>query len=394
MNLMHGPAAHHHVDTAASGDASRPAAADQHCASAAQLVIRPATPEDLDELRSIVARAFDPFDRLLFRIKDHHHVLVAEAAGVVVGGTVVHVTTHRDGGVQGVVDWVFADPAAGVRGVGSALRDAALDWFAEQDTTEVTARIDAVNSASRQLHRRGGYRPLGVVAQVHRWGVVGMLRRWRAGGAGFDPGMQLWVQPAVDAEEVTGRQGGRFAATLAINAVVLVAVALRSPRAADALAAAGAIAVLLGVLVLRELAIRIAARAQQLELGHAPWGNGLGVALPLAGLLGVWFPMTGSTTPEHPSWRIDQLRAALGRAHLAGALIVAAAAWAAVLLEPVGAASWWPALRRGLVMLALIDLAVPVAPMIGSAARHVAAWSHWMAAVLVLVGVGPLILTL
>lgn len=394
MDLMRDPAVQPGADTDASTDASRPASTDQQPASASTLVIRPATPVDLDALRSIVARAFDPFDRLLYRIKDHHHVLVAEAAGVLVGGTVVHIATHRDGGVQGVVDWVFADPAAGVRGVGSALRDAALGWFAEQGTTEVTARIDAVNSASRQLHRRGGYRPLGVVAQVRRWGALGLLRRWRAGGAGFDPGMQLWVQPAADDEEVTGRQGRRFAATLAINAVLLAVVALRSPRAADAVAAAGAIAVLLGVLVLRELAIRIAARAQQLELGHAPWGNGLGVALPLAGLLGVWFPMTGSTTPERPSWRIDQLRAALGRAHLVGALIVAAAAWAAVLLEPAGAAAWWPALRRGLVMLALVDLAVPMAPMIGSAARHVAAWSLWMAAVLVLLGVGPLVLTL
>lgn len=380
--------------TTRSAEPTHTTAVDGDRAARSPVVVRPATSEDLPQVRAIVARAFDPFDRLLFRVKDHHRVLVAESQGVVVGGTVLHVATHPDGGVQGVVDWVFADPQAGVRGVGSALRDAALRWFAEQGVTEATARIDAVNSASAQLHRRGGYRPLGIAAQLRRWGLVGTLRRWRVGGSGFDPGMQLWVHPAGDEEEVSGRWWRRFGATLAINALILSVVALRSPRAEGAVAAAGAIMALLGILVLREVLIRSVARAQHLDLGHAPWPNGLGIAVPLAAAFGVWFPMTGSATPQSSGWRIEEVRAALGRAHLAGALVVAAAAWAAVWLEPAAAAAWWPALRRGLVMLALIDLAVPVAPMIGSAARHVAAWSRAAGAALIVLGLGPLLLTL
>lgn len=380
--------------TARSAEPTHTTAVDGDRAARPSVVVRPATSEDLPQVRAIVARAFDPFDRLLFRVKSHHRLLVAESQGVVVGGTVLHVATHADGGVQGVIDWVFADPAAEVRGVGSALRDAALTWFAGQGVTEATARIDAVNSASAQLHRSGGYRRLGAAAQLRRWGLLGMLRRWRVGGSGFDPGMQLWVHPAGDEEEVSGRWWRRFGATLAINALVLTVVALRSPRAEGVLAAAGAIVVLLGILLLREVLIRSVARGQGLGLGHAPWPNGLGIAVPLAAAFGVWFPMTGSATPERPGWRVEELRAAIGRAHLGGALVVAAAAWVAVLVEPAAAAAWWPALRRGLVMLALIDLAVPVAPMIGTAARHVAAWSRAAGVALCVLGLGPFVLTL
>ena len=182
----------------------------------------------------------------------------------------------------------------------------------------------------------------------------------------------------------------------ALNLPLLALVAWRAPRgdapvAITALTLALTVAALLG---LREAAIRLVARRQELQLGHVPWTNGLPLAGVLAGAFGVWFPLTGSSTSQRPGWRHDRDIAPLGRAHLAGALMVAALAWTAALTDP--GLDWltWAEVRRAAVMLALFDLTLGFSPMIGTAARHVRRWSTPVWAVLAIAGVGPLVTTL
>src|SRR5690606_38495370 len=106
----------------------------------------------------------------------------------------------------------------------------------------------------------------------------------------------------------------------------------------------------------REGAIRFTARRQGLELGHVPWTSGIGLAGFLAAGLGVWFPLTGSSASQRPGWRHERDAPALGRAHLAGALVVATLAWTVVFVEPTGDWIAWDEVRRAAVMLALFDL--------------------------------------
>jgi L-amino acid N-acyltransferase YncA len=358
------------------------------------LTVRPMRSDEDAAVRAIASRAFDRFDRALYSTRGRE-VLVAETHdGRILGGVVLHATEAGSLGRLGIVHFIFADPAAPVRGVGTALQAAADARFAELGCVETSARIDATNSASQALHRAGGYRPTTVSEQLRRWGWHLPVRWWQA-GTGFDPGMELWLRPGPEHQRPPWLWRG-LAATAALNLLLLLVVAWRAPRAdVGALALLGTlVATVVALLGARELAIRLVARRQGLALGHVPWPNALGLAGLLALALGVWLPLTGSSVPRQRGWRHDQEAARLGPAHLAGALVVAALTWMVVLLEPTTGWLAWPEVRRAAVLLALLDLVPAFSPMIGTAARHVRRWSTgaWLA--IAVLGAGPLLVTL
>jgi L-amino acid N-acyltransferase YncA len=363
-------------------------------AARTDLSVRPMRADEDATVRAIATRAFDRFDRALYATRGRE-VLVAETDDDrIVGGVVLHATGAGSLGRLGIVHFIFADPDAPVRGVGTALQAAADARFAELGCAETSARIDATNSASQALHRAGGYGPTTVREQLRRWGWRLPLRWWQA-GTGFDPGMELWLRPAPDRQRPPRLWRG-LAATAVLNVLLLLVVAWRAPRAdVGALALLGTVAVTVALLLgARELTIRRVARQQGLALGHVPWTNAVGLAGLLAVALGVWLPLTGSSVPREPGWRHDQEAARLGRAHLAGALAVAALTWTAVLLEPTIGWLAWPEVRRAAVLLALLDLVPAFSPMIGTAARHVRRWSTGAWLLIAVLGLGPLLVTL
>ena len=371
--------------------------AADHAGATSAVTDRPMREGDEAPLRAVATRAFDVFDRLLYSTRNRDVLVAVDGHGHILGGVVLHVTSPAGDpmGRLGVVHFIFADPEAGVRGVGTALREAADARFAELGCTETSARIDAVNSASQALHRSGGYEPASVREQVRRWGWR-LPRRWWQAGHGFDPGMQLWLRPGSASDAGPPALWTRLGATWLLNFLLLVVVGWRAPRgdfdwATTVMTATLTVAVLLGA---REAAIRVAARLQRLELQHAPWGNGIGLAGVLAVAAGVWLPLTGSSTPQARGWRHDRVVRPLGVSHLSGALAVAGLAVVAVLIEPDIAGLSWPDVQRAAVMLALIDLVVPWSPMIGTTARQVREWSTPAWLVTAVLGVVPLAMTL
>jgi len=359
-----------------------------------EISVRPRCDGEQRQVRAVAGRAFDAFDRLLFSTRGRETLVAVQSDGRVVGGVVLHATAPGTLGRLGVVHYIFADPDVRIPGIGTRLRDAADARFEELGCTETAARIDVTNSASQALHRAGGYRPATVGQQLRRWGWRLPLRWWQT-GTGFDPGMQLWLRPAPD-DDQRRPLWRALTVTAVLNLALLTIVALRAPRAdADVWIVAGtlgaSVALLLGA---REVAIRATARHQGLRLGHVPWTGGIALGLVLAAALGVWFPLTGSSTPQRAGWRHDREIPALGRVHLAGALVVATLAWTVVLVEP--SVTWlaWGEVRRAVVMLALFDLVLGFSPLIGTAARHVRAWSGTAWGALVLLGLGPLMVAL
>ena len=351
--------------------------------------------DEASQVRDVATRAFDRFDRALFSTRNREVVVAVDSDGQIVGGVVLHATSPGSLDRLGIVHFIFADPDARIPGIGTLLRDAADARFDELGCAETSARIDVTNSASQALHHAGGYRPVTVSEQLRRWGWRLPVRWWQA-GTGFDPGMQLWLRPA--SQDRTAPPLWRtLAVTAVLNVLVLAIVAWRAPRTDgfSASAAAGTLVATIAVLLgLREAAIRLAANRQGLRLGHVPWTNGLGLAGALATAFGVWFPLTGSSTSQRPGWRHDRDAVGLGRAHLAGALVIAALAWTAVLIEPT--INWlaWPEVQRAAAMLALFDLTFGFSPMIGTAARHVRRWSTPAWATIAVIGIGPLLYTL
>jgi len=363
--------------------------------------------DEAAEVRAIAARAFERFDMLLFSMRGREVLVATGVDGRILGAIVLHATDAGSLGRLGVVHFVFADPDAGVPGVGTALREAGDQRFAELGCTETSARIDVINSASQALHRAGGYQVASASDQWRRWGWRLPIRWWQT-GTGFDPGMQLWLRGAPEVRPATVDRAGApdddarrrrwraLAVTAAINLLLLSLVAWREPRGElGAIPTLATLVVTVTVMLgLREAAIRLVARRDGMVLGHVPWPDGLPLATLLAAAFGVWFPLTGSSTSQRPGWRHDRDVPALGRSHLAGALTVAVVAWTAALTDP--GVDWlaWAEVRRAAVMLALFDLAFGFSPMIGTAARHVRRWSTPAWAALAVVGIGPLVTTL
>jgi RimJ/RimL family protein N-acetyltransferase len=362
--------------------------------AAAEVTVRPIRDGEDAQVRAVAGRAFDAFDRLLFSTRGRETLVAADGDDRIVGGVVIHAAPSRTLGPLGVVHFIFADPDRHLPGIGTRLRDAADTRFDELGCTETSARIDVTNSASQALHRAGGYRPATTAQQVRRWGWR-LPVRWAQAGTGFDPGMQLWLRPA-PTDRPEPRTGRALVVTAALNLLLLLVVAWRAPRTdADPLTATVTLAATVAVFIgSREAAIRLTARAGGLRLGHVPWTNGLGLAGALAATFGVWFPLTGSSTSQRPGWRHDSDAAMLGRAHLAGALVVAALAWTIVLTEPSTGWLAWGEIRRVAVLLALFDLVLGFPPLIGTAARHIRSWSARAYGVVALFGVGPLVVTL
>jgi RimJ/RimL family protein N-acetyltransferase len=360
---------------------------------ALDVVVRRMRESEHAQVRAVAGRAFDAFDRLLFSTRGRETLVAVDGNGRIVGGVVLHATSPGALGRLGVVHFIFADPDVRTPGIGTMLRDAADARFDELGCTETSARIDVTNSASQALHRAGGYRPARVGQQLQRWGWRLPMRWWQA-GTGFDPGMQLWLRPAPD-DLTTPPPWWGVATTAVLNLLLLAIVAWRAPRAgADVVTLTGTLAATVAVFLgCREAAIRLAARRPGLQLSHVPWTNGIGLAGALAAAFGVWFPLTGSSTTQRPGWRHDRDVAALGRVHLAGALVVATLAWTVALMEPPVGGLAWGEVRRAAVMLAVFDLVLGFPPLIGTAAQHIRAWSVPAYGAVALLGVGPLVIT-
>ncbi len=373
---------------------TRPAEATDTDHTAAKVSVRPMRDGEQAQVRAVASRAFDTFDRLLFSTRGRESLVAVDGENRILGGVVLHATSPGRLGRLGIVHFIFADPDVRIPGIGTKLRDAADVRFDELGCTETSARIDVTNSASQALHRAGGYRATTVGQHVRRWGWRLPMRWWQA-GTGFDPGMQLWLRPAPPGH-TTPPSGRELTITAALNLLLLGIVAWRAPRAdADALTVAVTLAATVAIFLgAREGAIRLAARRQGLRLGHVPWTNGIGLAGLLAAAFGVWFPLTGSSSSQRTGWRHDHDAPARGRAHLAGALVVAALAWTVVSVEPTRDWVAWGEVRRAAVMLALFDLVLGFPPMIGTAARHIREWSPTAWAAIVVLGIGPLLTTL
>jgi GNAT superfamily N-acetyltransferase len=111
--------------------------------------------------------------RLQLEGHDRHALLVAQASGDgVVGYAILRLTDPRaastDGtALTGVVYELFVDETARGSGAGSALMDAAEQWFRERGATRVKIESFAWNHAAITFYERRGYAITDVI--LTRW---------------------------------------------------------------------------------------------------------------------------------------------------------------------------------------------------------------------------------
>ena len=95
-----------------------------------------------------------------------HRLLVAEAAGRVVGYATSGPFRLKPAYARTVETTVYLDPAATGRGVGSVLYGALLDAVTAEGMHRAYAGVALPNDASEALHRRFGFRDVGTFTEV------------------------------------------------------------------------------------------------------------------------------------------------------------------------------------------------------------------------------------
>ena len=95
-----------------------------------------------------------------------HRVLVAEAAGVVLGSTWSSQFRVKAAYDTTVETSVYCDPEATRKGIGSALYEALFEALAGQHLHRAVAGITLPNEASVRLHERFGFRKVGAFTEV------------------------------------------------------------------------------------------------------------------------------------------------------------------------------------------------------------------------------------
>jgi L-amino acid N-acyltransferase YncA len=152
------------------------------------VLVRPMTAADADRVLAIyqagldggqasfetVAPTWTAFDAV--RLPEHRFVAV-DPAGAVVGWVAVAPVSARPVYAGVVEHSVYVDPAARGRGVGRALLDALIDSTEAAGIWTIQSAIFPENAASLALHRRAGFRVVGVRERIGRH--VGPGGRWR-----------------------------------------------------------------------------------------------------------------------------------------------------------------------------------------------------------------------
>ncbi|TVQ35880.1 MAG: GNAT family N-acetyltransferase [Spirochaetaceae bacterium] len=374
------------------------------------MIVRPMTPADRSETRSVARRCFGYFTILFFDFGAQ--TLVCEEDGRIIGGIALGVfaatpRSQRAGreseGRAGVIKWLFTLPEAQGRGVANALLQRALNWFNNQGCAELVTCVEGHNTASSNRFYDAGFRPLGFCAQLARYGAV-LPRVWLGAFHLFDVGHFLWVrgQPAeTRAAERRGVGGGVAAWCTAVflNAAILAVMRLRlgHPGAFSLGHASQLLSGVAVVLAVRTSAMLLAARAVGLQVRYRSWETGIVLSAGIAALFGGIFPVPGSVYPRGLRWRYRDLLPQLGPIGAVGAGETLSLAWIlwAVLhfFEPGG---WLGGALGSAAMFArallVFDLLVPVFPFACFNGRRVLDWKPAVWGILVAAFAGLLVL--
>ncbi|MFI0742859.1 GNAT family N-acetyltransferase [Streptomyces sp. NPDC021100] len=171
---------------------------NDHPADGPDTRIRPGTEDDLEELTRIynhyVVETPITFDIEPFTVDgrrpwllEHpdsgpHRLLVAEQGGKLLGYATSSALRAKHAYATSVETTVYVAPEHVGHGVGGLLYSSLFEVLEREDVHMALAGITVPNDASRRLHERFGFRPVGVYEQVGRkfgrfWDVAWFQRR-------------------------------------------------------------------------------------------------------------------------------------------------------------------------------------------------------------------------
>ncbi len=339
---------------------------------AIEIIIRPLEEGEKAVTQRVMRRAFPFTARFVFSWSEH--VLVAERADRIIGGIVLKLFSVGERKV-GFVSWLFTDPEAQGLGAGQALVEGALDFFAAQGCTEISACVEGYNTSSSKIFATRGFSLLSPGQQMRRYGWD-IISYWWHTLHFMDVGNFLWVRPGAEGPDSPALQ---WLGTWIINTLLLWLVAWRQGTFASPILWSVP-AALLALFGLRTLAMWTAAWAQGLAVRFRAWESSVPLITTIALLFGGYFPFPGSLYPRGDRWRYRDLLSKIGPMALAGSLVsllLTGGSWA-VLRRPLPP-TWvpfWAVLFQVGKILALLDTVIAFFPVISYNGRRLWDWNR------------------
>lgn len=148
----------------------------------AEVKARPMRESDLDSLVRIARAAhsdtrfyfdknFDPadaahlYDIWIRKACNEDHVIVGEEKGETAG----YLTCQRPDANSGCIGLVAVDPRQHGLGIGRAMMDAAIAWFVQQGSTDISTVTQGRNVAAHRFYQSAGFLTRSVKCWYHRW---------------------------------------------------------------------------------------------------------------------------------------------------------------------------------------------------------------------------------
>ena len=354
----------------------------------ASIIIRPMQADEKQVVHSIMRQSFPLIQQWFFSWTPN--VLVAEQDGQLLGATVLKLFSLPNNRKGGLIYWVFTAPEARGLGLGQRLAEAALEFFEEQGCDEVMACIEGYNTSSSKIFATRRFSIMSPGEQFRRYGL-GVFALWAKIFHFIDIGHFVWARPTAERQDRPVLQwwGNVFANVL----VVLLALWRGSGfRSFDSIAFVALPLMVVLFFGVRQLAMRLTAKAQGLEVRYRAWESGFPISIAIALFTGNLFPMPGGVYPTSNTWRYRDLLPKLGIIALAGVLPILALTWGIWALLQFGApssdvATWLDFAIQVGKPLTLFDIAMVFFPFVSFNGRRLWDWNRVAWAVLAVAAV-------
>lgn len=93
------------------------------------------------------------------------HVLIGETGGQPAG----YLSCHRSGDRSGEIGLAAVDARCHGQGIGRAMMEAALRWFAEQGVTDISVVTQGRNVAAHRFYQSAGFLTRAIECWFHKW---------------------------------------------------------------------------------------------------------------------------------------------------------------------------------------------------------------------------------
>lgn len=352
-------------------------------------VIRDLTPEDHEAISTLAKLSF-PVNQSGFVTPGRMGGKVIAINEKLVAASLLRIIVLPSGRKIGFIAWLMTHPEYRGRGLAKKLVASSTVHLQSKRCDDIVTDVEGYNTSSANVFYKSGYRRISVRQQCRRWNHIDAIWLWIRTGLALDPGHFLWIADTVTPKSYPWR--GRFFAVLFNTLLAVFAFSLGGgiflsggPAVPSVHAAVAFFVGVSGLLVAREIGVRLVAWFYKQPLEFRAWSGGWGISLLVAIGFGKTFPLPANLYPPGDGWHTRDFQVLLGQGAIVSNSLVAGLIMIGFLVRDPANHAFFAHVASALVFvgkpLLVFDTLVAVAPFEGFNGRHLRDYNRlvWLA---------------